>query len=74
MGYYEAIFNQDVADEAMRMDAEREGREKVAVKLLADGMAPEKVSELTDLDMDCIRKLMESRPAVSQITTRLGAG
>lgn len=74
MGYYEAIFNQDVADEAMRMDAEREGREKVAVKLLADGMAPEKVSELTDLDMDCIRKLMESRPAVSQITTRMGAG
>jgi len=72
MGYYEEIFNQDVADEAMRMDAKEEGRaegiaegmekvKKVAVKLLADGMNPEKVSELTDLSIEKVRSLMESQ-------------
>jgi len=69
MGYYEEIFNQDVADEAMRMDAKEEGRaegraevkEEVAIKLLADGMNPEKVSELTDLSIEEVMELKSTR-------------
>jgi len=80
MGYYEDIFNQDVADEAMRLDAREEGREEglaegiekgmekgmekgraeVAVRLLADGMDPEKVAQFTDLSIEEVMNLKAS--------------
>lgn len=69
MGYYEEIFNQDAADRAMRKDAKEEGREEglaegrikerteIAIKLLADGVAPEKVSEMTNLSVEEVMRL-----------------
>ena len=43
-----------------RAETTKEERTKFAIRLLAEGMAPEKVAELTDLSIENIRKLMDS--------------
>ena len=77
MGYYEELFSQEEANRHMRKNAREEGlaegmekgraegmekgRAEVAARLLADGMDPGKVAELTGLDIEEIRALMGSR-------------
>jgi len=69
MGYYEDLFSQEEANRHMRKNAREEGlaegmekgRAEVAARLLADGMDPGKVAELTGLSIEKTRALMGSQ-------------
>jgi len=77
MGYYEDLFSQEEANRHMRKNAREEGlaegrkegriegreeeRTEIATKLLAEGMEPEKVAELTGLSIEKTRALMGSQ-------------